>query len=190
MKTRKQIVLVVLILLFSLSQETFARQYPDPAPRKKVVVIRKNRKPKIKYVRPYEKPRYIDRVPGEGIILHHGNMDYHYHSGRYYSRRGNRYVYVAPPVGIRVAALPAGFIRIHINRRPYFYFQGVFYSKGIRSRDYVVVDPPEGAIVPVLPEYAHRVIFENKVYYEWNGTIFQKVETIDGYAYEVVGRIE
>ena len=190
MKTRKQIVLIVLISLFSLSQETFARQYPDPSPRKKEVRIRRDRKPKAKYVRPYEKNRYVDHAPRGGVTIHYGNADYHYNSGRYYSRRGNRYAYVAPPVGIRIAALPSGYVRINFNRRPYFYFEGVFYSRGVHAREYVVVNPPEGAIVPILPEYAHRMILDDKVYYEWNGTLFQKVEVINGYAYEVIGRIE
>ena len=91
---------------------------------------------------------------------------------------------------MRIAVLPRGHIRLHINRHPYFYFRGVFYTKPYRSRDYVVVTPPEGAIIPALPEYAHRVIHENKVYYEWSGTIFQKIETMDGWVYEVVGHVD
>jgi hypothetical protein len=69
--------------------------------------------------------------------------------GHYDRRGGHDRRIVVVPVGHRVRTLPPRYTRIVVNRRPYYYYGGLFYQP--YNRNYVVVGAPIGARVGWLP---------------------------------------
>jgi hypothetical protein len=107
----------------------------------------------------------------------------------FYVARNGSYVRVVPPVGIRVAVLPAGYVRLVVGPSVFFYAGGIFYVEDVSSGEYVVADPPVGAIVSQLPSGAAEVEIDGKLYYEYNGILYKPVRT-EKKAYEVAGKLE
>ena len=78
--------------------------------------------------------------------------------------------------GRRLAALPAGFIALHIGGAPYFYCGGIYYQP--MEGTYQEVYPPVGAVVPQPPEGAIEVDAGGLIYYYAGGAFY--VQQPDG----------
>jgi hypothetical protein len=87
-------------------------------------------------------------------------------------RRHDRRAYIVPP-GHRVRSLPPRYTPIVVNRRPYYYYGGLFYQPYYPS--YVVVNAPIGARVGWLPPGyvsfglgGHNYAYFNATFYLWD----------------------
>ena len=134
--------------------------------------------------------RVITRLPQKTVVIKHRNVPYYYSRCIYYHKRATGgYIVAPPPVGLHVRVLPVGFRRVVVGPTVFFHFGGTFYRQDNRSNDYEVVAPPQGGIIYDLPEDAQQMTVDGKLYYEYNGTLYKKVETDEGWVYEVAGGI-
>jgi hypothetical protein len=92
-------------------------------------------------------------------------------------------------VGIRIAALPAGYVRVVVGPSVFFYAGGIFYMLDEVSKEYVVADPPVGAIVYTLPSDAAEIEIDGKPFMEYNGIIYKPVN-IEKPGYKVIGKLD
>jgi hypothetical protein len=192
MKTKSlYIVLIIGILLTSMNiaVEAQRRVIVVKRPSRTVVVTRVPRS-RVVYVnhRVIRPPVVVRTPPAESVAVVYGRTRYFYHAGFYYAMRPEGYVVVPPPAGIVITVLPPRCVRVIIRSGTFFYIGGVFYTQV--TEGYKVVDPPAGAQVEELPEDAEKVNVEGKIFYEHNGTLYKKVETENGFAYEVSGNVE
>jgi Family of unknown function (DUF6515) len=127
--------------------------------------------------------------PMGAMIIASNYGPYYFHNGIYYMQRQPGFTIVRPAPGIRIRVLPTGYRRIHIGRRPYYYYYGTFYTKADNNNEYIVVDAPEGAIVDALPDgYEIKTIGDTE-YYVLDGVYYAEVDTDeieDGVGYQVV----
>lgn len=88
-------------------------------------------------------------------------------------RRSHRHM--GPPFrhGHVVAKLPHGYRTIYVNRSPYYFWNGFFYSPG--SRGYMVVSAPVGAIVASLPLGHSRVSIGGAIFFNFGGSYYRQV---------------
>ena len=115
------------------------------------------------------------------------NQQYYYNSGIYYRYYNNNYVRIAPPFGLRISILPAGYVNITMGNQMYYYYEGAYYTG--YPDNYVVVTPPMGAIVAALPVNYERVNVNGAIFYEYNRTLYQKVFINGQPAYQVAGYV-
>ena len=87
----------------------------------------------------------LSLLPAGYLTLSYAGLNYYYHSGAYYQRRGHEYAVIRPPLGIGISILPAGYRTLYHGRHQYYSANGVFYGWNGSRRSYVVVDNP-GAI--------------------------------------------
>ncbi len=181
----KQVVFILLVILLSVTSASYAQRRVINTPRRTVVqgprgtvVYRKN--PVVRTIR---------NLPQSAVVIRYRNVPYSYHDGTFYVSNNGVYVRSVPPVGIRIAALPAGYVRIVVGPRVFFYAGGIFYTLDEASKEYVVADPPVGAIVSQLPSDAVEIEIDGKPYMEYNGIIYKPV-TIEQPGYEVVGKLD
>lgn len=78
----------------------------------------------------------VTKVHPWNVFIHKGKK-YHFRTGKWYVKRGRKYVQVRPPVGIKVRNLPRGNKIIHVNGRKLYKYKGMWYKK--KGRGYVVV---------------------------------------------------
>jgi len=133
--------------------------------------------------------RTVRNLPQSAVVIRHRNVPYYFHGGTFYVSNNGVYIRTVPPVGIRIAALPAGYVRVVVGPRVFFYAGGIFYTLDEASKEYVVADPPVGAIVSQLPSDAVEIEIDGTPYMEYNGIIYKPV-TIDQPGYEVVGKLD
>src|SRR5689334_4401695 len=57
----------------------------------------------------------VDRMPREAVIVHNGPNRYWFHGGVWYRPEGNRFVVIAPPVGVFVPVLPPFYTALMIG---------------------------------------------------------------------------
>lgn len=134
--------------------------------------------------------RFQPEIHRDHRIIRHRGYDYSYYNGHYYRPQNGTYVIVAPPRGIRVNMIPSNFLTIMVGRRPYYYYDGVYYKQDPTVNDYEVVDPPMGAIVPELPqEDVRAVVINGKTYFEYDNILYKAVVTNEGVQYKVMGTI-
>jgi hypothetical protein len=74
--------------------------------------------------------------------------------------------------GRRLAALPLGFLALHIGGVPYFYSDGIYYQPVDGS--YQEVYPPVGAAVPQPPDGAIEIDAGGQIYYYAGGAFYQQ----------------
>lgn len=104
--------------------------------------------------------------------------------GRVYSPY---YHYYSPWLGIRLRALPWGYISFNFGPDLFYYYNGIFYRHF--EDHYEVVTPPVGAEVPSLPAGASEIRIDGQLYYEKNGVYYQEVTKEDNKrAYVVAGK--
>lgn len=182
---QKQLIIMLLLAAFLLSGfESVAQRRVIDTPRR--TVVQSPRGTVVYRKRPVVRP--VRRLPATAVVVRHSGNSYYFNAGAFYTLRGGVYVRVVPPVGIRVAVLPAEYVRVVVGARPFFYFSGIFYAL-TETREYVVVDPPVGAVVAKLPADAAEVEIDGKLFYECNGTIYKPVPA-QHRSYEVVGNLK
>lgn len=142
----------------------------------------------------YGRPRLglmVRAVPTTARIVRLGTRAYYLDQGVYYAARGSSFVVVRPATGLRIRALPRGFVRTVARGVPYFYYYGTYYGPVKGSTDeYEVVAPPAGAVVDALPEGYEALEVDGKPYLKINDVYYESVETDlfeDGYGYRVAG---
>lgn len=121
---------------------------------------------------------------GAAIELSWNNHPYRYYNGVYYEPYNSGYRVIAPPVGIRINALPPGFSEIPVDGVNYYYYGGTFYRN--YGNEYAVVAAPFGAVVYQLPDGAQEVTVNGNRYMFYNNTYFQPFNDNGNDAYEVV----
>lgn len=174
----KKTVFTLIIICFAMVYNTFAQQ-------RDVVVIKRNPKKNVIYVNPSPNVRVVRAVPSEARIIHFRNIPYYFHAGLYYNFIGGRYVVVAPLRGLRVSILPPHYFYFRVSGISYYYLEGVYYAQ--KGKELEVTQAPVGALVPKLPHEAEKVTIEGKIFYEFDNTIYKRIETNQGFQYEVVG---
>lgn len=183
MKTKQLIISILLITFIFSGIESMAQRRVVSTPRR--TVVQTPRGTVVYRKQPVVRP--VRRMPRTTVVVHHNGSPFYFNGGVFYASRSGAYIRVAPPVGIRVAILPVGYVRVVVGPTPFFYFGGTFYV-ATEQQEYVVVDPPVGAIVNKLPADAAEVEIDGKIYYEYNGTLYKSVTTKER-SYEVVGRL-
>jgi hypothetical protein len=181
----KQVVFILTVILLSVASESYAQRRVINTPRR--TVVQGPRGTVVYRKRPVVRP--VRRLPRRAVVIRYRKVPYYYHGGVFYMSRNGVYVRTAPPVGIRVAALPAGYVRVVVGPRVFFYAEGIFYILDEASREYAVADPPIGAVVSQLPSDAAEIEIDGKPYMEYNGIIY-KLVTIEQPGYEVVGKLD
>ena len=184
MKTKQLIISILLITFLFSGIESMAQRRVVSTPRKTVVQTPRGT---VVY-RKHPVVRPVRRLPRTAVVVHHNGNPLYFNSGVFYASRNGAYIRAAPPVGIRITVLPAGYVRVVVGPTPFFYFGGIFYAL-TEHQEYVVVDPPVGAIVSKLPADAAEVEIDGKPYYEYNGTLYKSVMTKER-SYEVVGKFD
>jgi hypothetical protein len=112
-------------------------------------------------------------------------LGYRYYDGIFYRPYNNVFRVVAPPIGIFVNILPAGYSRIYVDDYPYYYYNGTFYDH--RDNHYFVVSPPVGAVVESIPEGYETINMEGETYYVADGAQYKPVMQDNGEIwYEVI----
>ena len=130
--------------------------------------------------------------PAASIYLSHRGVKYTFAKGVCYRpRTSGGFVVCAAPRGMRLRALPVGFVSIRIAARPnpYYYYYGTFYAESSSGGnvEYEVVAAPIGAKVNALPEGYKEVALAGKQYYFLDETYYQEGKGDDGEPYyEVV----
>lgn len=84
-----------------------------------------------------------------------------------------------PRWGTAVRVVPTGATVITYKRTPYYFSNGVYYSK--RGADYVVVRPVRGIRLRVLPVGYRTIIVGPATYYYYYGTFYQKTDNAEEY---------
>ncbi|GET28498.1 DUF6515 family protein [Prolixibacter sp. SD074] len=181
----KQVVFILMVILLGVASNSYAQRRVIKTPRRTVVqgprgTVVYRKKPVVRTVR---------RLPRRAVVIRYRNVPYYYHGGMFYVSRNGVYVRSVPPVGIRVAALPAGYVRVVVGPRVFFYAGGIFYILDEASREYAVADPPVGAVVSQLPSDAAEIEIDGKPFMEYNDIIYKQV-TIEKTGYEVVGKLD
>lgn len=66
----------------------------------------------------------------KGIVVHHGHTPYIFSNGRYYCKRGGAYTAVRPAIGVRIPALPKGYVIIKKKKGKIRYaYRDVIYER-------------------------------------------------------------
>lgn len=118
--------------------------------------------------------------------LNHRGVGYYYNNGSFYQRRNGYYNIVAAPVGYHINILPVGCRTFRRGGVAYYFTAGNYYTYNNRGY-YQVVAPPTGHIVYDLPFGTDTLTINGLVYYEYAGTLYQRIETQNGFAYQVSG---
>jgi hypothetical protein len=181
----KHIVFFLIVVLLGVASESYAQRRVINTPRR--TVVQGPRGTVVYRKRPVVRP--VRRLPRRAVVIRYRNVPYYYHGGVFYVSRNGVYVRTAPPVGIRVAALPAGYVRVVVGPRVFFYAGGIFYTLDEAKQEYAVADPPVGAVVSQLPSDAAEIEIDDRPFMEYNGIIYKQV-TIEKPGYEVVGKLD
>jgi hypothetical protein len=80
---------------------------------------------------------------GHSSLNFHGTP-YYVHDGVYYRPHGDRFIVVAPPVGLIVPFLPAYYSTVWWAGTPYYYANDTYYTSNPGANGYVVAQPPQG----------------------------------------------
>ncbi|MFI3319424.1 MAG: DUF6515 family protein [Rikenellaceae bacterium] len=143
---------------------------------------------KVVYTKPTPTVKAVRSVPASAHMVKHKGVNVYINNGRYYNLVNNRYIAVAPPVGIRVSKLPVGYSIVKFLGLSYFYYQGAYYRQN--KTEYEVVAPPQDIIVSTLPEEADQITMDGKSYYLYDGYIYSIVNTPDGKAFKLTGQLD
>lgn len=181
----KQFVFLLFVILLSVTSESYAQRRVVNTPHR--TVVQGPRGTVVYRKKPVVRP--VSRLHRNAVVIRYRNIPYHYYGGVFYVARNGVYVRTVPPVGIRIAALPAGYVRVVVGPSVFFYAGGIFYALDEAAREYAVADPPVGAIVSQLPSEAAEIEIDGKPFMEYNGTIYKQVN-IEKPGYEVVGKLD
>lgn len=170
-------------ILFLVSSNLNGQTKSSHKKGRKVVVVSK---PSARYVHTPNRGKRVAVVPNGAKTLKWKTKKYFFNNGAFYTSSGKEYMVVSPPVGIRVKALPLGFIRIKRQKRSLFYFNGIYYQT-TGNEEYEVINPPIGAQVDALPLDSEQVLIDEKTYYKTEDILYKAVIGETGeILYEVV----
>jgi len=190
MKTKKILVYAgIIFFIFSASEIQAEKRVVQKKSRKSAY----HNKTPLSKVKFNQNTRHINSfrvLPHTSITLKHRGVRFHYNEGKYYRHYGGNYINVSPPIGIRISVLPKGYMTFVIDNRAYHYIDGIYYTQRNSGRVYEVVEAPIGAIVHHLPISAEQIQIDNKSFFECNLTIYSRINSSQGDAYKVVGRLE
>ena len=100
-------------------------------------------------------PGYVAGFHGHYDVVEHHGDHYYYSDGRWYRPYGGRYVYFAPPFGVRIGYLPLGFTTLVVAGATYYMLNDVYYVRD--GSDYVVVPPPTSAVAPAAAPVSEEI---------------------------------
>ncbi|SIS99208.1 DUF6515 family protein [Neptunomonas antarctica] len=132
-------------------------------------------------------PRYapghsMHTLPRGAIAIHHGGIEYRYHTGIYYRHMGDDYRVVLPPPGLIIHSRLPHPDTIFIDDETYYVVEGVYYQRS--GNNYMVVKAPinsaqtnsegykAGQHYAVLPDGAKPVKIDNTQYFAYSGLFF------------------
>ncbi|MDG1572558.1 DUF6515 family protein [Robiginitalea sp. M366] len=118
--------------------------------------------------------RTLRQLPAGTRAIRYRSVAYYPVGGKYYVASKGVYVRTFPPRGFRVRTLAVAPVRVVVARKPFWYAQGVFYTR--EGSEYEVVDAPVGAIVPELPDEAEPLDWDGVSAYELNAAVYREVD--------------
>lgn len=178
---------IIKILLLSA---TFFFAYPSEITaqkRRKAVKkhIKKHHKKKARHIahvryRHLPKRGKLVRKLGVGFIgVRFKGVHFRFHNGVCYRPRGNRFMVIRAPLGIRIRKLPLGYRRFLLGTRHYFYYYGTYYVKADNANEYIVVDAPLGAKIDALPEGYDTLEVNGITYYRLDNVYYKFIVNSD-----------
>ncbi len=84
--------------------------------------------------------QYFGHLPDDHRPILYRNSRYYFAHGEWYRPVGDRFLVVAPPIGLFVPFLPAFYVSLWANGIPYYYANDVYYTP--IAGGYVVAEPP------------------------------------------------
>lgn len=179
-------ILIAVIFITAINAPLFAQRRVVRTPHRTIVhtphrTVVYKRRPVVRIVR---------RLPPAAVVIHYRARPYYYHHGVFYIAKNGTYIRTVPPVGIRVVALPVGFVRLTLGAAVFLYAEGVFYEADKPSGEYVVVKPPGGAVVCKIPSEAAKVEVDGQSMMEYNSILYESVIVEHKPAYRVVGTLD
>ncbi len=143
---------------------------------------------KVVYKKPTPTIKATYSLPKSHTVVKRNGINFYISNGKYYRRDANRYIAVAPPIGLRVSVLPVGFVMLTQFATALYYYDGVYYEKS--GSAYQVVEAPDEVIVTSLPEETELVTIDDKTYYIYGGNVYSVVYTPDGKVFKLTGNLE
>ncbi|MHC4960410.1 MAG: DUF6515 family protein, partial [Planctomycetota bacterium] len=118
--------------------------------------------------------------PRHTTVVYVDTAPYYYSTddGTYYSKKGDAYVNIPPPVGATVKSLPDGAAEVKHDGNTYHYYVGAWYLKA-DDGGYQVVAAPVGATVPYKPKGAARKKVDGKTYWVYANAYYD-AKFVDG----------
>ncbi len=109
---------------------------------------------------------------------HHGNRFY-VNCGNFYKWHATLgYELVARPLGMFFSTLPFACVKVYVNSTPYWYGDGVWFSK--QNNGFVIINRPLAATAEVylttLPFSCKKVIIDGTTYYSGENNLFLPVD--------------
>ncbi len=187
MNIRKSCILsFIVIALLAISENAHAQRTVVKTSKNKTVVTTRGRN--VVYTKHTPTIRTIRTLPPTAITVKRSGVHYHCHAGLFYRHIDNRYIVVAPPIGLRIATLPVKATRIILTGRTYYYYGGTYYIKV--KKEYEVVEAPKDIIVYSLPEEAEEIMIDGKRYFIYDNILYTIVHTPEGKGFKVTGKLE
>lgn len=136
----------------------------------------------------YPKVKSVNKVsPKTSVSIKFNGLEFFVSDNKYYKLVNSKYIWVMPPVGLKVSVLPTVRLSFNFNNRVYYSSGGAIYQE-VAGNQYEVVAPEIGMIVPELPEVnVSQVSIDNMIYFEYDNTLYKQIPTQSGLMYEVVG---
>ncbi len=123
--------------------------------------------------------KYFREIPPAAHRFdHHGNRFY-VNCGNFYKWHATLgYELVARPLGMLFSMLPFACVKVYVNSTPYWYGDGVWFSK--QNNGYVIINRPLAAtaevFLPTLPFSCKKVIIDGTTYYSGENNLFLPVK--------------
>jgi hypothetical protein len=132
---------------------------------------RHDRAPEWHYTNLPRRGAVIASAPSACISLNFRGLSLFFSNGVYYRPHANGYRVVAAPIGIRINALPRGYVQFYVGNEPFFYYGGTYYRN--TGGYYEVVRPPVGALVESIPNGYETLNIEGETYYMVDGVQYK-----------------
>jgi hypothetical protein len=89
-------------------------------------------------------------LPPAYHVVVHGGVQFFFAGGVWYRHERERFIVVAPPIGIVVPVLPPAYATVWVGGMPYYYANNIYYAQS--PQGYVVVqEPPSNAVAEQPP---------------------------------------
>ena len=111
-KSWMHLTLIALLLTVLAPYSTYAQ--------KKKVTKAKVTTPVKHYKNVPRRGAQVTKLPKKSVVVTHQNTNYHYKNGVFYRPVNGSYVVSAPPIGLRVTALPPKPYKVMLAGHPYY----------------------------------------------------------------------